>query len=1194
METRRKGRVGRITFSHAATWVALLILAAAAPAAEVVVFDNPSYVDSGNSSSSESDNVQASLVALGHTVTTFTGITDGDFTAALAGKDVLVIPETENGNLAPALSPAARAVIANFVAAGGGLVKHGHRTSDEDVLDAVFGFSISTATTSTTTSSLTAAAAGTAFAGGPATLPANNATSALVTASLPPGALAIYESAHGATVARMNHGSGRIVFLAWDWFDAAPVGSQDGGWLSALEAAVEEVGVCAQSPADGDGDGVCDLADNCPAAPNPSQSDCDGDLIGDACDPDTADVDGDGVNDACDNCPVANPGQEDADFDGFGDACDTCVGPGPSDVDGDGHCDGVDNCPAIANPAQANCDGDGLGDLCDPDTADGDADGIDDYCDNCVGVANSSQVDADGDGLGDACDVCAGNGTLDADGDGLCDGNDNCPAVANPGQENANGNTFGDACEPQQKPDTTGCYRASDTVGPPDGSEPIFSFIDIAASGTAVSLSDDSVSGALPIGFTFNYYGTAYTSFYISSNGYLVFLPGQSSGCCSSGGLPETSGPNSTIAGLWIDLYPPGSGAGGGVRYQTIGSSPTRQLVVQFTTVPVCCGSSFPSTFQFVLDEGSNEIRVQYVNTGGGFPSSGAGIENETGRIGLRWGGPGAISLANDAVRYVPTTDLIDDGDGDGRANCLDNCPLVANPTQTDGDGDGVGDACDACTGPGTTDADGDGLCDGNDNCPAVANPGQENADGDPFGDACDSCVGSGAADGDGDGLCDGNDNCPLIANPLQENADFDSRGDACDNCPTTYNSTQADGDADGRGDACDNCRALANPLQEDVDADGIGDACDCGSGTPQVGEQCDDGNTADGDCCSSACAADADGAACDDGLFCNGADTCSAVACTMHAGNPCTGGSQCADLCSESADNCFDPAESICNDADAGTYDDRCDGAGSCAGDVVTGDFAVLRWPVEPPSPVISVLARDATVDGDVCADVVRLGRNAAVAASDAVATKSTGTALRLARDATLGGDAVTGGGRVSLATGATVGGITDITGSEPRLAQCTAASTRAADRSAALEALTATLALGELRIANDTVHVVPLAAGQNVIDADLLVIGRRGTLRLEPGVGTTEVIVRVAGNVVLRPDAVVELGAGLAPGQVIFAVEGKTRLATRAQLSGAVLGKGRISLGREGVVVGQLLSSERVVVSRSASLVSAPYLGW
>jgi len=41
------------------------------------------------------------------------------------------------------------------------------------------------------------------------------------------------------------------------------------------------------------------------------------------------------------------------------------------------------------------------------------------------------------------------------------------------------------------------------------------------------------------------------------------------------------------------------------------------------------------------------------------------------------------------------TSQCIDD-DGDGILECVDNCPYVSNPTQTDSNSDGVGDACDA------------------------------------------------------------------------------------------------------------------------------------------------------------------------------------------------------------------------------------------------------------------------------------------------------------------------------------------------------------------------------------------------------------------------------------------------------------------------------------------------------------------
>lgn len=183
------------------------------------------------------------------------------------------------------------------------------------------------------------------------------------------------------------------------------------------------------------------------------------------------------------------------------------------------------------------------------------------------------------------------------------------------------------------------------------------------------------------------------------------------------------------------------------------------------------------------------------------------------------------------------------DGDGDGYADCRDDCPATANFDQVDTDKDGIGDVCDACT-----DTDGDGY--GNpgfplntcvqDNCPTAANPGQADTDIDLLGDVCD--------------------NCPLTYNPSQADTDGDAIGDACDpctdsdgdgfgdpwvltntcqpdNCPDYPSQNQNDGDNDLAGDICDNCPGFPNPDQADSDRDGMGDACDAcpGSGSHHV-----------------------------------------------------------------------------------------------------------------------------------------------------------------------------------------------------------------------------------------------------------------------------------------------------------------------------------------------------------------------
>ncbi len=162
--------------------------------------------------------------------------------------------------------------------------------------------------------------------------------------------------------------------------------------------------------ADGDGDGVPDASDNCPADINTDQLDQDLDGAGDACD---VDLDGDGVDNANDNCPAfANAGQGDLDGDGLGDVCD-------SDVDGDSVADANDNCPLTANTGQGDSDFDGMGDACDIDD---DNDAVADDSDNCPLNYNPGQSDQDGNGQGDVCDS-------DIDGDGVLNNEDDCAAT---------------------------------------------------------------------------------------------------------------------------------------------------------------------------------------------------------------------------------------------------------------------------------------------------------------------------------------------------------------------------------------------------------------------------------------------------------------------------------------------------------------------------------------------------------------------------------------------------------------------------------------------------------------------------------------------------------------------------------------------------------------------------------------------
>lgn len=207
-----------------------------------------------------------------------------------------------------------------------------------------------------------------------------------------------------------------------------------------------------------------------------------------------------------------------------------------------------------------------------------------------------------------------------------------------------------------------------------------------ATSGTLLAISaedDDWNTVGLP--FTFNFFGTDYTQVDVSSNGFLSFdidsecndnynwddtlvsesgnpIPLTDTDCDDDSGW----GGNPLIA-LWFDDLDPGEC--GNVYHDTQGTAPNRMFVVEYNDV--ChndcsdCAAGEGITVEAILFEGSNDIKMQYMDTFFGTGSADISEENNGGTattgidkddtvgLGYHWGGASETLSDNLAVLYT-------------------------------------------------------------------------------------------------------------------------------------------------------------------------------------------------------------------------------------------------------------------------------------------------------------------------------------------------------------------------------------------------------------------------------------------------------------------------------------------------------------------------------------------------------------
>lgn len=149
---------------------------------------------------------------------------------------------------------------------------------------------------------------------------------------------------------------------------------------------------------------------------------------------------------------------------------------------------------------------------------------------------------------------------------------------------------------------------------------------------------DDGTQTLLPIGFTFTYNGTPYTTVDACANGWISFGAAGANAWTNTNLFTLTT-PNNTLAPWWDDL----NVGTGSVLYQTQGTAPNQTFTVQWTDVLSYNGSTRTIHFQVILYETTNIIEFRY-----GTPVGATSSNSESASIGIE--GAGGAGLFLDCV----------------------------------------------------------------------------------------------------------------------------------------------------------------------------------------------------------------------------------------------------------------------------------------------------------------------------------------------------------------------------------------------------------------------------------------------------------------------------------------------------------------------------------------------------------------
>ena len=185
-------------------------------------------------------------------------------------------------------------------------------------------------------------------------------------------------------------------------------------------------------------------------------------------------------------------------------------------------------------------------------------------------------------------------------------------------------------------------FRDSSSFGGPQ-----YDWIDISATGTEITgfdNPDDAMSGVIPIGFNFPFYGTTFSSLRVCTNAFISF--GAAIPLFFGTSLPSIEAPGNIIAAFWNDLI---LDANSHIYTQQVGDL----FVVEFLDIPRYGVSTERVTCEIVLKQ-TGEIFMQYKQVPAGFSEYTVGIQDALRSLGKEIAYHTAYVSPQFAIRIAP------------------------------------------------------------------------------------------------------------------------------------------------------------------------------------------------------------------------------------------------------------------------------------------------------------------------------------------------------------------------------------------------------------------------------------------------------------------------------------------------------------------------------------------------------------